>query len=60
MMADRGTQSLASRPAAPAPRASSRAAEKRDKLAPLHVALLSWQLAQQLLRNAYDVVFTVI
>ena len=25
-----------------------------------HVAPLPWQLAQQLLRNAYDVVFTVI
>jgi len=30
-----------------------------DELAPLHVAPLPWQLAQQLLRNAYDVVFTV-
>jgi hypothetical protein len=36
-----------------------RAAEQRDELAPLHVAPLPWQLAQQLLRNAYDVVFTV-
>ena len=37
-----------------------RTAEQRDELAPLHVAPLPWQLAQQLLRNAYDVVFTVI
>jgi hypothetical protein len=36
------------------------AAEQRDELAPFHVAPLPWQLAQQLLRNAYDVVFTVI
>jgi hypothetical protein len=38
---------------------SSRAAEQRDEFAALHVAPLSWQFAQQLLRNAYDVVFTV-
>jgi hypothetical protein len=37
----------------------SRTAEQRDELAPLHVAPLPWQLAQQLLRNAYDVVFAV-
>jgi hypothetical protein len=28
--------------------------------ASLHVAPLSWQLAQQLLRNPYDVVFAVV
>jgi hypothetical protein len=33
--------------------------KQRDELAPFHVAPLPWQLAQQLLRNAYDVVFTV-
>src|SRR6516162_972099 len=37
-----------------------RAADQRDELAALHVAPLPRQLAQQLLRNAYDVVFTVI
>jgi hypothetical protein len=37
-----------------------RAAEQPDEFAALHVAPLPWQLAQQLLRNAYDVVFTVI
>jgi hypothetical protein len=37
----------------------SRAADKRDEVAAFHVAPLPWQLAQQLLRNAYDVVFTV-
>src|SRR5262245_25723841 len=37
-----------------------RAAEQGDEVAALHVAPLSWQLAQQLLRNAYDVVFAVV
>jgi hypothetical protein len=37
----------------------SRAAEQRDELAPVHVAPLPWQLVSKLLRNAYDVVFTV-
>ena len=37
-----------------------RAAEKRYELAAFHVPPLPWQLAQQLLRNAYDVVFAVI
>ena len=37
-----------------------RAAEKRDEFAALHVAPLPWQLAQQPLRNAYVVVFTVV
>jgi hypothetical protein len=37
-----------------------RPAKQRDELAALHVAPLPWQLAQQLLRNAHDVVFTVI
>ena len=32
-----------------------RSAKKRDELAALHVAPLPRQLAQQLLRNAYDV-----
>jgi hypothetical protein len=41
------------------PRRSS-AAEQRDELAAFHVAPLSWQLAQQLLRNPYDVVFAVV
>jgi hypothetical protein len=36
-----------------------RAAEQRDELAAFHVAPLPWQLAQQLLRNAHDVVFPV-
>jgi hypothetical protein len=36
-----------------------RAAEQRYEIAPLHFAPLRWQLAQQMLRNAYDVVFTV-
>jgi len=40
-------------------RPRSRAADQSDELAPLHVAPLPWQLAQQLLRNAYDVVFAV-
>jgi hypothetical protein len=39
---------------------SRRAADERDELAALHVAPLPWQLAQQLLRNGYDVVFTAI
>ena len=39
--------------------ASGHAAENGDELAPLHVVPLPWQLAQQLLRNAYDVVFAV-
>jgi len=36
------------------------AARQRDELAAVHVAPSPWQFAQQLLRNAYDVVFTVI
>jgi hypothetical protein len=35
------------------------AAEQRDEFAPSHGPPLPWQLAQQLLRNAYNVVFTV-
>ena len=41
-------------------RPRGRAAEKGDELAPFHVAPLPWQLAKQLLRDAHDVVFTVI
>jgi hypothetical protein len=41
-------------------RPRSRAAEQGDELAALHVAPLPWQLALQLLCNAYDVIFTVI
>ena len=41
-------------------RPRGRAAEQGDELAAFHVAPLPWQLAQQLLRNAHDVVFTVI
>jgi hypothetical protein len=40
-------------------RPRGRAAEQRDELAALHVAPLPWQLAQQLLCNAYDVLFAV-
>jgi hypothetical protein len=36
------------------------AAQHSISLTALHVASLPWQLAQQLLSNAYDVVFTVI
>jgi putative DNA primase/helicase len=36
------------------------AAQQRDALAAFHGAHLPWQLAQQLLRNADDVIFTVI
>ena len=41
-------------------RPRGRAAEQGDEFAAFHFAPLPWQLAQQLLRNAYDVVFTVI
>jgi hypothetical protein len=41
-------------------RPRGRHAEEGDELAAFHIAPLPWQLAQQLLRNAYDVVFTVI
>jgi hypothetical protein len=40
-------------------RPRGRTAKQRDEFAALHVAPLPWQLAQQLVRNAYDVVFTV-
>src|SRR5262245_31108100 len=38
----------------------NRAAEEGDEVAALHVAPLSWQLAQQPLSNPYDVVFAVV
>ena len=57
-MTDHGHRRLL-RPRRERPR-GSRAAEQGDEVASPHVAPLPWQLAQQLLRNAYDVIFTVI